>query len=75
MSHRPESQTLRFTLSVSIDSRHYLSLSASASPEDMVVDEVCSSLYSLRYVMSVDMRRSPLGARDRSLLVLERSSK
>ena len=75
MSHRQESQTLRFTLSISIDPRHYLYLNSQTSPEDMVVDEVCSSLYSLRYVTRVDMRHSWLGARDRSLFVLERSSR
>ena len=74
MSDRIESQTLRFTLAVSINPRQ-LSLNANHCPEDMVVDEVCSALYSLRYVTSVDMRRSIVVARDRSLFVLERSSR
>jgi hypothetical protein len=72
---RQESQTLRFTLSLSIDTSQYPPSNSAYGLEDMLVDEVCSSLYSLRYVTSVDMRRSPLGARDRSLFVLERSSR
>ena len=53
-----ERKTFRYTLAISIDLAEYSSLTRSYCVEDLVVDELASYLYTLRYVAHVDIRRS-----------------
>lgn len=60
---------------LSIDQAEYCLINPPYSVEDMVIDEVASHLYRLRYVARVDMRRTAPGAITQSLCTRERKTR
>ena len=76
MNHEEEERkTLLYSLAISIDLAEYSSLRPSYCVEDVVVDELASYLYSLRYVAHVDIRRSLAGASRPPFSIQQRSSR
>lgn len=76
MSHTGESiRVLRYTLAVSTDPAEYSAINTPYSVEDMVIDETASYLYTLRYVVHVDMRRAAPSAIRPSLYIHQRRNR
>lgn len=65
-------RVLRYTLAVSVDPNEYSANNSPYCVEDMVLDEVASYLYTVRYVVDVDIRRSSAGASRPSLSIHHR---
>lgn len=68
MIKEEQHKTLLYTLAVSVDLAEYSSNNPSYCVEDIVADEVVSYLFTLSYVLDIDIRRSFVGSSKVSLI-------